>query len=181
MAVNNSQNYGSFVPTTNIWDATFIQDIDVNSPEFKELLIRLYQNLNLMALTLNTKDSGLYTNDEFVNGQLYFPNPALSSSTTTNPSARNVYRKVINFGALPNTATKSVLHDIPITAGYSFTRIYGAASDQVGLTYLPLPFVDAAGTDNIQLDVDQFDINITTTSDRTNYTVTYVIVEYLKF
>lgn len=174
-------NFGSYVPTTNIWDPSQLLDIDVNSQEFKELLIRMYQNLNLMSLALNSKDSAIYGTEEFVNGQLFFPDPALSSSSTTTPTFRSVFRTVVNFGALPNATIKSVAHDIPITSGFTFTRIYGAASDTTGLTYLPLPFVDSAGTDNIQLDVDMVDVNITTTSDRTNYNVTYVILEYLKF
>lgn len=174
-------NFGSYIPTTSVWDPAQLLDIEVTSPEFKELLVRMYQNLNLMALVLNAKDTGLYGTQEFVNGQVFFPDPTLSSSTTTFPDFRSVYRTVVNFGALPNAGLKTVAHGIPITSGFTFTRIYGAASDTTGLTYLPLPYVDSAGTNNIQLDVDVVDVNITTTSDRTNYTVTYVILEYLKF
>src|ERR1700742_4253207 len=146
---NEAQNYGSYVPTTNIWDPQQLYDVKDISPELREILVRLYQNINLIALTLNTKDTGIYTTDEFVCGQLYFPDPSLSSASSTTAIARNVYRKVINFGSLPNSGLKSVLHDIPVTSGFTFTRIYGATSDTTGLTYLPLPYVDSAGTDNI--------------------------------
>jgi hypothetical protein len=179
--VNFAQNFGAFVPTTNIWDPSQLDGIEGLTPALRELLVRMYQNINTLALVLNAKDSAIYNTDEFVNGQLFYPDPTLSSSTSTVATFRNVYRMVVNFGALPNAGLKSVLHNIPITSGFTFTRIYGAASDTTGLTYLPLPYVDAAATDNIQLDVDQFDVNITTTSDRTNYTVTYIILEYLKF
>lgn len=174
-------NFGSYVPTTNIWDPSQLLEVDVNSQDFKELLIRMYQNLNLMALALNVKDSAIYGTEEFVNGQIFFPDPSLSSSSSTTPQFRSVFRTVVNFGALPNAGTKSVAHDIPVNTAFTFTRIYGVASDTTGLTYLPLPFVDSAGVDNIQLDVDAVDVNITTTSDRTNYNVTYVILEYIKF
>jgi hypothetical protein len=33
---------GIFVPTTNVWDVSQIYEIDVTSPQFKELLVRLY-------------------------------------------------------------------------------------------------------------------------------------------
>jgi hypothetical protein len=181
MAINNGQNYGSFVPTTNIWDTSHIQDIDVTSPEFKELLIRMYQNLNLMSLALNNKASGIYDTQEFVTGNLYPPNPVLSSATSTTPNPRNSYWEFVFCGALPNAATKSIPHNIPFNSGFTMIRYGGAASDTTGLTYLCLPYVDAAGTDNIQLDVDRFDVNITTESDRTNYNISYVILEYLKF
>ena len=179
--INNGQNYGSFVPTTNVWDPQQLFQVEITSPEFKEILVRLYQNINLIAIALNSKDSGIYVQDEFVNGQLFFEDPSLTGASSTNPSLRNVYRTVVNFGALPNNTIKSVAHNIPITSAYTFTRIYGAASDTVGLTYIPLPYVDDTGSLNIQLDVDNVDVNVTTNSDRTNYTVTYIILEYLKF
>ena len=181
MALNNNATlYGSFIPTTNVWDVSQLYQTDVNSPEFKELLVRLYQNVNNIAIALNTKDTGYYTTQEFVNGQLYFPNPALNSSTPTVATFRQVFRTTVNFGALPNATTKSVPHNIDVTAGFSFTRIYATASDQVGLTYIPIPYVDAIDGKYIQLDVDATNVNITTTSDRTNYTVCYVVVEYIK-
>jgi len=174
-------NMGAFVPTTNVWDPTELMDVDLNSPAFREILIRLYQNLNRLALSINIRDAGLYPLQEFVNGQQFFPNPALTSASTTTPVFRTVYRAVINFGALPNAATKSVPHNIPITFGYTFTRIYGAASDTINLLYIPLPYASASGTDDIELNVDVTNVNITTASDRTNFTVTYVILEYMKF
>ena len=33
---------GAFVPTSFIWDVARVGEIEVNSPEFKELLVRLY-------------------------------------------------------------------------------------------------------------------------------------------
>src|ERR1700674_5791632 len=92
--------FGAFVPTTNIWDVGQLQDVDINSPEFKELLIRLYQNLNLMALVINVKDTGYYVTNELVNGQLFFPNPNLNSTTTSTPAFRQAFRILVNFGPL---------------------------------------------------------------------------------
>lgn len=179
MANNNATLFGAFIPTTNVWDVGQLYQVDVTSPQFKELLVRLYQNVNNIATILNLKDTGYYTTQEFVNGQSFFPNPSLNSSTDTVATYRQVFRTTVNFGALPNAGTKSVPHNIAITAGFTFTRIYGAASDTTGLTYIPLPFVDAAGN-NIELNVDATNVNIVTTSDRTNYTVCYVVVEYIK-
>lgn len=172
-------DYGLYLPSTYLFDVAQLQQLDVNSPEFKELLVRLYQNINSICIALNLKDSAYYNTMEFVNGQLWFPNPLLTSGTATTPAFRQVYRKVINFGALPNTATKSVAHNIIINTGCSFTRIYATASDTTGLTYLPIPFSDA-GVNNIQLEVDATNVNITTTSNRTNYNVCYVVLEYIK-
>ena len=175
----NPQNSGSFIPTTNIWDvAGQIQQLNI-SPDFKELLIRLYQNLNLISINVNLRDAGYYDTSEFVNGQLFFPNPALSSSTSVSPAYRQVTRFVINFGALPNPGSKSVAHGLTITNEYTFTRIYAAASDTTGNTYIPIPYTSPTLANNIEIFVDSTNVTITTGSNRSNYNVCYVILEYL--
>lgn len=178
MAVKNT--VGSFIPTTNVWDVQQIYQIQNISPELRELLVRMYQNLNLMAINVNLKDTGYYPLSEFVNSQLFFPNTSLNSQTNTFPSYRQVFRVVVNFGSLPNATIKSVAHNIMVDSATTFTRIYGCGSDTTGLTYIPLPYASASGTDNIELNVDSTNVNITTASDRTNYNVTYVILEYIK-
>lgn len=174
------QNTGAFIPTNWIWDVQQLYQVEVTSPEFKELLVRLYQNINNMALVLNIKDSGYYNTSQFINGQLYFPNPALNSSTAQTPEFRQVYRTVVNFGALPNTATKTSPHGITCNAQTSFTRIYGCASDPVGLTYIPLPYASATAADNIELFVDATNVNVITSANYSAYTITYIVLEYLQ-
>ena len=175
-------DYGSFIETTSIWDdIQQIQSIDVNSPEFKDLLVRLYQNVNTIAVVLNTKDSGYYDNsDEFVNGQVFFPDPTLTSATQITPTFRQVFRKIVNFGALPNAGLKSVAHGIDPNTSFTFTRIYGAASDTTGLTYIPLPFASPVLNESIKLDVDAVNVNVTTGINRTNYNICYIVIEYMK-
>jgi len=185
MGTNQQTNTGSFVPLTNIWDVQRLQEVDVKSEEFKELLVRLYQNINNICLALNIKDVGYYTLSEFLNGQLFFPNPSLSSSTSQSPTYRQVFRTVVNFGALPNAGAKSVAHNIPITPAtpttYSFTRIYGAASNGATQTsFIPLPFSSSTLNQNIKLEVTNTNVVITTAIDYSSYTNTYVVLEYLK-
>ena len=94
------------------------------------------------------------------------------------------FRTTVDFGALPNTATKSVVHNIPIdvTAGpqYTATRIIGAATDPAGLTYIPIPFSSPVLADNIAVTVDNTNINVTTGSNRTNFTRCIIWFDYLK-
>lgn len=179
MANNIDTLTGAFVPTTNIWDVSQIYELDVQSPEFKELLVRLYQNINVISLNLNIKDAGYYPNSIFMNGQLWFPNPALTSASSTLPDFRPVFRKVINFGALPNAALKSVAHDLTMNAATTFTRIYATASDTAGRTYIPVPYSTGVLANNIELSVDAVNVNITTGANRTNYNVCYVVLEYI--
>ena len=111
MVFSYPQDVGSFIPTSYIWDVSQLYSVDVNSPEFKELLVRLYQNVNNIAIVLNTKDSALYERSEFVNGQLYFSDPALSSQTNVTPVQRQVYRLVLNF---PYASCTDVAHNIEL-------------------------------------------------------------------
>jgi hypothetical protein len=176
---------GAFLPTTDIFDRAAIDSLDVNSPEFKDFLVRLYQATNNIALSVNIRDAGYYDTQEFVNGQLFFPDKTLSSTSSTTPEFRQVFRTVVNFGALPNTATKSVAHGIDINTitdnnVYTFTRIYGCASDLTGYTYLPIPYASATAANIIELSVTSTNVVITTGTNRANYTVCYVILEYLK-
>lgn len=176
----NPQLTGSFIPTSYVWDTAQLYSIDVNSPQFKELLVRLYQNLNRMALSLNIKDSGYYDTQEFVNSQLFFPNPANSSATTNAANYRQVFRKVFNFGALPNAATKTLAHGITVTPTTTFTRIYGCASDTTGSNYIPLPYAAVAALNqNIELKVDATNISVITGINRSNFNVCYVILEWI--
>lgn len=172
--------FGSFLPTTQIWDPSELYAVDINSQQFKELLVRMYQNLNNMAISLNLKETGYFPLQEFVNGQLYFPNPALNSSTGLYPTFRQVFRTTINFGALPNTGTKSVAHNITVNAGTTFTHIYATASDTTGFNYIPIPYSSPVLANNIELSVDATNVNITTGSNRSNFNICYVVLELIK-
>lgn len=173
--------FGAFLPTTDVFDVSS-NSLDVNSDDFRLFLVRLRQSVNNIALVTNIKDSGYYLPAEFVNGQLYFPNP---DPLVTNPAAktatyRQVYRMVIDFGAfppvgLPNAALKSVPHNIPdITSDFTFTRMYGAATDPVALSYLAIPNAD------ITLSADAVNVNVTTVANLTAYTRVYIVLEYIK-
>jgi hypothetical protein len=176
-----SPQYGAFVPTTNIWDPTTLYTANLSSPEeLRELLVRMYQNLNNMANILNIKDTGMYQVSEFVNGQLFYSNPNFNSTTANQPALRQVLRKVINFGALPNAGTKSVPHNIICTAATTFTRIYGCATNP-STAYIPLPYSSSADVaHNIELFADTTNVNVTTGSNYSTYTTTYIILEYLQ-
>jgi hypothetical protein len=64
-------NVGLFIDTTQIWDE-YLQAAQENI-DARELFLRLYQNINKIAIALNLKDSGIYSQTEFVNGQQWCP------------------------------------------------------------------------------------------------------------
>lgn len=174
------QNTGAFIPTTNVWDVNEVYSAGLD-PKLTELLVRMYQNLNLMATNVNLKDVGYYVLQPFVNGQLYFPNPANSSASPAYPANRQVNRLVINFGALPNAGTKSVPHGLPVNAAWTFTRIYGTATDP-NAQFIPIPYASTtAVANNIELWVDPTNVNVRTAANYSAYTITYIVLEWLQF
>lgn len=179
-----SGQVGGYVITTTIWDPSQIYQANL-SPELTQLFVTMYQNLNLMSLVLNAKETATYpTQFETVTNGAYFPNPANSSATGIKAALRNVFRTTINFGALPNgtiNPVKGVNHNINPTSAFTFTRIYGVASNTTALTYIPLPYVSIAGM-NIEVDVTATQVVVTTTAfDWSAYNVVYFVLEYIKF
>jgi hypothetical protein len=180
MAYNDASSRGAFVPTTNVWDPSQIYNLENVDPSLRDVLVRLYQNLNVIALNVNLRDAGYYDEQEVVNGQLYFPNPALANDMTLQQTYRQVFRMTINFGALPNNATKTVGHNIPVVAGYSFTRMYATATNPTALTFIPIPYASTTAASVVELSADATNVYITTHSNMTGYSICYVVLEYLK-
>lgn len=170
---NTQQNTGLFIATTDVYDTVSrINEVDVSSKEFKLLLVRLYQNLNNIVLALNLKDSAYYITQEFMNSQSFFPDPP-----TVNPVYRQAYRLVVNVGAL-NAGITSTAHNLTITADWTFTRIYGTATDNGGGNYYPIPYVGAAAA-YISLMADNTNVVIDNQSGVV-FNKCLVILEYLK-
>ncbi len=150
---------------------------------FEEYDVKLRQYLNIMAAAVNTKDSGLYTDEEIVTGQQFFP--IYSTDNNSSLNYRNVFRKVIDFGALPDNTTKTVAHGITTTEDFSIVKIYGTATDPGATTLnlaIPLPFVsNVPPNDNVQLGMDDTDIIVITNSNTyIAFIRTFVVVEYIK-
>lgn len=152
---------------TNQLDTT----VDFGGEEriFKDTLTNAYRKV---ATTVNSKTGGLYQPREISNSEQFF--------TPNNPQKlRNVYRTTIEFGALPNNTTKSVSHGINFTSQFTLTKAYASASDTEGLLYLPIPYASASGS-NIELLINASTVTIITNSNRSNFDITYVVIEYCK-
>lgn len=176
MAVSN--DFGVYLPLTSIFDPESLYELENVDPQIKNFIIASTHSYNDIANVLNLKETAYYITTEILNSQVWF------KQTLSDPSAspfRNAYRIVINFGALPNTATKSVAHNIQgLTAGVmSWTKIYAVATDAAG-NGIPIPYSSNTANANIEINVDLTNVNITTAIDYSAFTTTYVILEYLK-
>ena len=138
---------------------------------------RLREYLNDISVATNSKDSGVYDQTETITGQQYIP--IYPPEGSANAIYRGVLRMVVDFGALPNSTTKSVAHNIPnMNSDYSVTRIYGASTDPDTL-YIPLPYASPTLANNIELYADNTNVNVVTGSNRTGFTRTFIVIEYI--
>jgi hypothetical protein len=180
----NFDAFGYFLPTTSLWDVNPLGSSEFSAQSVGELVLRLHQQMNSMALAINAKDTGFYVLEEFAPGQQWFSNPLDPERRHKSRVMRQVFRKVIDFGALPNNATKSVPHEIDVATGVTgtkWTRIYGAATNTANGTGIPIPHADqAALSRNIRIVVDDTNVHVTTGSDRTAFDHTVIVLEYLQ-
>ena len=177
-------NVGQFLPTTYEFDIGELTDMEVNSYEFKELIIRLYQNINSIILSVNNKETGYYSLTQFVTGKLWYPNPALNSTTPQTPILRQAYRIVVPFGPLTNNSTKSVPHGLIVTPTFRMKIIDCVANRPIVYSAVPIPYASTLQPvpENIEIYIDATNINISTISvvtDWTQYTDVDVILEYI--
>lgn len=101
-----------------------------------------------------------------------------TTETATNRKwlGSTIYRKVIDFGVLPDTNIKSVAHGI--TGIDQVVHLYGWADNGAGLVF-PLTNADSNAGGSVKLHIDATNVNITTGADWTGST-SHIVVEYTK-
>lgn len=90
---------------------------------------------------------------------------------------RTLYRKIINTGTLPNNTSKNVAHGISNLR--RAVKLYGYAFRSSDSSTIPLPYVSSE-VSRVTLLVVGSNIRMVTAINRTDYTESYVIVEYTK-
>ena len=89
-----------------------------------------------------------------------------------------IYRKVVDFGALPNADAKTVAHNISNVDTFIYVNGVAKKSDH---TAIPVNYINPMAINNsIGLYVDSTNVTIITTNDLRDYANTYVFLEYTK-
>jgi len=167
MNTYSSQNFESYVP---VYDAI---------PEkWEDAVPFLVEQLKLHGNAINIREIGWFLNEEVLSGKSFIP--ANTSTSSDTQEYRSIFRKIINFGALPNTASKSIAHGINISNNFTLLQLYGAATDPIGLTSISLPYVDATVANSVSLSMDATNITVVTHDNKSAYTRCYVIIEYIQ-
>lgn len=161
---NQVSNTGSFVSPIENYDIGSLYNIDLNSEQFRELLIRLFNSVNLISQVLNTKETGYYLLQEMVNSSLYFKSVTSNSQNDLRPE----YIKVVVIANLGAAAT--VPHGLDGGPTYTFTEIRTTASrDTVNNRSYDIPstYIDGANV-------------VVTNTTGLIFPVCLVVLKYLK-
>lgn len=149
------QNFDAFLP------------VDPDIPDdWESARNDITQNFKQTANVLNTMQIGYYLDLETETGKKYIPSSGTSGSST---EYRQIFRKVVETGALVAATPKSVAHGIPFNSNYTFIAIYGAATNYTTFAGKPLS--------NNNLDVDGTNVTVTAAA---NWDTSVVVLEYLK-
>lgn len=151
-------------------------------------IIKAKQSAGLVATVVDSLDStsatdalsakkGKELNEKITRNSTY---STKEQAVGTWIDGKTIYRKVINFGALPNATKKEVQHNISNIS--NFTKIEGIAirNDETKFTQsLPLVYKNTEMFYNTALAVDNTTIEIQTAGDRSMFNG-YVTLEYTK-
>ena len=95
------------------------------------------------------------------------------STNTTWVDGKTIYKKTVNFGALPNSAVKNVAHGI---VGLSWLVNLEGMS-RTGSTFMAL---NRSASSFVVWNADTTNITVTANSDLSSYTTTYITIYYTK-
>lgn len=154
----SSSKFNTGLPTTQVWDPAEIEQMDVNTPEFKRFLLSMHQNMNSMALSINEKYSGTQSSEANIVGTVDLGGVNASKTFPGGKTTFDLYRKIINMGPIHNTGggvvAFSIPHNLanPNNGNLVVIRLSGVANriynTDAGFNFrtvaTPIPFVDAA-------------------------------------
>lgn len=166
MSSPSSQDFESYVP---VYDAI--------PEDWEEARNFIVEQLKRVSNAINLREIGWFLDEELLSGKQFIPGVTLSGDSQ---QYRTILRKVIDFGALPNTGNKAVAHGITVDNNFTLMQLYAAATNPTTNVSIPIPFASGILTENVKINMDTTNINITTFSDRTAFTRCFVVVEYIQ-
>lgn len=139
-------------------------------PEDPKLLHReLINNFVEVASAVNSRTIGTYDTERVFSGNKLFP-------LTVN-QFRDIYRLVVEVGAINAGATVNTAHNIPNIS--AMVKLYGVGVDATP-NYYPLPFSDpGALNQQILLSANNTNVTITNGAGNPNLTSAIVVIEYV--
>lgn len=115
-------------------------------------------------------------------GDIAYKDTYSTTETKTNKvwiDGKPIYRKVIDFGSLPNNTTKYMPHNINNIDKVIEIRGYATESGTKNFYPLPLQYRGADSSYNVEILVNNNNVIVGASQNRSMY-IAYVILEYTK-
>jgi hypothetical protein len=161
----DSQVFDSYVPV-----------YDTVPEKWEEARPFFVEQLKKISNAVNIREIGWFLDEELLAGQQFIPSQNL---TGTSEQFRSIFRKVIDFGALPAAGTKSLPHGIGVDSNFTLMNMYLSATDPTGLTGFSLQYWAKNNGGDIILNYDATNVNVKVASSYSNFTRSYVVMEYI--
>ncbi len=177
MSSYSQTTYQSLIPTTQVWPQEFEDYRRIHDDKWIQ-----------MALSLNAKVIGTFASFPQATGKSY-QNPTILEQRDSS------YRIVLYGGPLPNAGVLTIPHGIQVTSNTVMLPLYGSATTPgtpadpppavtpvTGALFIPLPYINTlAPGDSVQLDADETNVYVTTTTaNYVGYTKVVIVVEWLE-
>lgn len=159
---------------------SYVPVYDAAPEKWEDARAFLVEHLKKISNAVNVRTIGWYLDQELLAGNAFIPGANIAGNASPQ-QFRQVLRMVVNFGPLPNAGTKSVPHGIVFNSNFTLINLYAAATDPIALIGFPIPYADPIALINaVALTIDSTNVNITTGTNKTNFTRCYVVIEYLQ-
>jgi hypothetical protein len=155
---------------------SYIPVYDVVPEKWEDARTMINEQLRKISNAINVREIGFFLDEELLSGKSFIP----GASSPDDQVFRSMLRKVIVFGALPDSSTKTIPHGITVDSNFSIIDMYLSATDPIGLTGFSLQYWDSTGTAPITVSYDSTNVIVTTTGHYSNFTTSFIILEYIQ-
>ena len=168
MGSDDSTNEATVLDVDTNVDLSVIHAPGTRTPDEFEVVITDPQEGQVMRYNAtseqweNGDDYHVYSTDERVIGKWIDGKP--------------LYESTVSFGSLPNAATKSISHGISNIDNVIYAYGFAKGNNRC----FNIPFASQTNTAGIMMYVDSTKVNVTTGMDRTEFTSSYIIIQYTK-
>ena len=118
--------------------------------EWEDARVYLYEFLRQVNNQINIRTVGFHLEQPILTGNLF-------TASATSVERRNVFRTLIDTGALPNAGTTTTAHGITFDANFTLVDLWLAATDPVNFLAFGLSYWSVAAAD-ITLNMDATNI-----------------------
>lgn len=160
---------------------SYVPVYDVVPEKWEDARPFLVEQLKRITNAVNIREIGWFLDEELLSGKSFIPGLNNVLNAGTSQQYRQILRKVIDFGTLPNAGVKTVAHNITVDNNFTLVSMWACATDSLAFLSLTIPYATpVALNQNIALNMDATNVIITTGTNRTNFTRCFVTCEYIQ-